>query len=128
MTSNNPPKIKRILFVDDEPTTLIIGQFLVEELGYDFTGVENSQNALRLFKSDPDQFDLLITDYLMPYLKGNELSREIQTIRPNLPVILLTGIYDFDKSLVKNDGISEIIYKPYEPNDLIAAINRCFGT
>ena len=124
---NISPHIKTILFVDDEPTTLIIGQFLIEELGYDFIGVENSQEALRIFQSDPDKFDLVITDFLMPYLKGNDLSREVQTVRSNMPVILLTGIYDFDKEQMKSDGISEIIYKPYEPNDLIAAINRCLN-
>lgn len=124
---NTSPHIKTILFVDDEPTTLIIGQFLIEELGYDFIGVKNSQEALKIFKSTPDKFDLVITDYLMPYLKGSDLSREVQKIRLDVPVILLTGIYDFDKEGIKKDGISEVVYKPYEPNDLIAAINRCLG-
>lgn len=122
--SSSPTKI---LLIDDEPTTLIIGQFLIQELGYEFKGFNNSQEALSQLEETPGKFDLVITDYLMPFIKGDDLSRRLQKINPRVPIILLTGIYDFDTEVLQKDGISEIVYKPYEPNDLISAIDRCLG-
>lgn len=60
-------------------------------LGYDVTATTSSREALKLFAASPHGFDLVITDQMMPHMTGTELSRKLIAIRPDMPIILLTG-------------------------------------
>jgi PAS domain S-box-containing protein len=86
-----PTSRLRVLFVDDEESLARIGARTVRRLGHDVTTHAGSLPALAEFRSRPDEFDLVITDFTMPHLTGVELAKEIQRIRPELPVILVSG-------------------------------------
>lgn len=60
----------------------------MEFLGYEVTGVDSSEKALKEFKRSPHSFDLLITDQTMPGLTGSDLAQQILKIRPGMPIIL----------------------------------------
>ena len=66
---------ERILVVDDEPTVAQVLRHLLESLGYRVTISTESDAALRCFGSDPEAFDLLLTDFRMPGRDGLQLSR-----------------------------------------------------
>ncbi|HBP88359.1 MAG TPA: PAS domain S-box protein [Nitrospirales bacterium] len=102
-----------VLFVDDEVSiTEILKEFL-QHLGYTVTVQVNPLEALEMFRMNPYQFDCLITDQTMPSLGGNQLSREILTIRPNMPIILCTGYsHTIDREKAIAQGISAFLYKP----------------
>jgi CheY-like chemotaxis protein len=102
-----------ILFVDDEVSiTQILKEFL-EHLGYTVTIRVNALEALEAFRTNPQQFDCLITDQTMPTLCGDQLAREILKIRPNMPIILCTGFsHTIDKDKALEQGISAFLYKP----------------
>ena len=87
----DPKGAERILFVDDEEMYAEMGEDMISSLGYAVTMKTNSQNALDTFKAEPDSFDLVITDQIMPDLSGDELMQEIRTVRPSIPIILCTG-------------------------------------
>ncbi|MCJ7810362.1 MAG: PAS domain S-box protein, partial [Desulfobulbaceae bacterium] len=82
---------ERILFVDDENSIVEFNKQRLERLGYTVETRTDSVKALALFLSNPDAFDLVITDMTMPSMTGDALARELLKIRPDLPIILCTG-------------------------------------
>jgi CheY-like chemotaxis protein len=103
----------RILFVDDEEMLVQLGKDILSTLGYEIIGEKSSTDALRLFHSKPDHFDLVITDMTMPNMTGVDLAREIFKIRPDIPVILCTGFSEnISEEKAKNLGIRQLIMKP----------------
>ncbi len=116
---------ERILFVDDEDFFADLFSRILSTLGYKMTTTNNSINAFELFASDPDQFDLLITDQTMPGTTGLELVQKVHEINPEFPVIICTG---FSENIVNKTseeiGVSDIIYKPATKKDLAISIRK----
>ncbi len=109
-----PPRNERILFVDDEEMLAIMGGSMLERLGYKVTVKTSSNDALETFKSNPQAFDLIITDQSMPNMSGAELSVELLKCRPDIRIILCTG---YSKKITKEKaqklGIREYLTKPF---------------
>ncbi len=81
--------------------------------------------ALAFFEADPDAFDLLITDQVMPRMTGDELVLAVRAVRPNLPAILFTGFGErITEDKAEKAGIREIVTKPVVASELDAAIRR----
>lgn len=109
-----PTGNERILLVDDEKSILFTGRNLLERLGYQVETRQNPIEALDLFRVDPNQFDLVITDMTMPKMTGDQLVQEILKIRPDVPVILNTGFNEkIDEEKAKQIGIRQYIEKPF---------------
>ena len=102
---------------------------MLKSMGYNAVVTNRSTQALEFFKQDPDKYDVLITDQVMPELTGSELTQQILDIRPDLPIILCTG---FSESLTAEKaaeiGIKEIIMKPIEMSELSRSINRVISS
>jgi len=114
---------ERILVVDDEVSIVEMTKLRIESLGYQVTTKTNSVEALELFCSQPDAFDLVITDQTMPKLTGDELVKKLIEIKPDLPVILCTGYsskIDSEKAILI--GISAFIMKPVDKKELAKTI------
>ena len=108
-----PTGTERILFVDDEDSLANAGRHMLESLGYDVVIRTSSEEALELFNSRPDRFDLVVTDMTMPGLTGDRLARMMMQIRADIPVILCTGFstgITEEKALAS--GIRAFINKP----------------
>ncbi len=120
-----PSGEERILFVDDlEPLTRM-GKVMLERLGYVVTPMNNSQEALELFSSDTSAFDLVITDLTMPNLIGTQLAAAILEIRPNIPIILISGFLEtMATSDWKSIGIREFATKPLSLQELGSLVRR----
>jgi PAS domain S-box-containing protein len=120
-----PTGIERILFVDDEASIVKMGSRLLERLGYSVATCTNSIDALELFRTKPDDFDLIVTDMTMPNLTGDKLALEVMRIRPGIPVILCTGyskkISDESASEI---GIKAFAYKPLAKADLAKTVRE----
>jgi signal transduction histidine kinase/ActR/RegA family two-component response regulator len=116
---------EHILFVDDEHALAQIGQQLLERLGYTVTSRTSSVEAFEALRSNPDRFDLVITDQTMPNMTGTELSRQIQTLKPELPVILCTGFSEtIGSENAMASGIRGFLLKPIALRDLSEAIRQ----
>lgn len=113
MPSNISPGNGHVLLVDDEISiTEVLKEFL-EHLGYTVTVRTNPLEALEEFRMKPHGFDCLITDQTMPRLGGDQLSREILKVRPDMPIILCTGFsHTIDKENALEQGITAFLYKP----------------
>ncbi len=86
-----PTGTERILVIDDELPIAKINSQILQRFGYHVTIRTSSIEALELFRSKPNGFDLVITDMTMPNMTGDKLAAELITIRPEIPVILCTG-------------------------------------
>lgn len=108
-----PRGCENILIVDDEDYIVEVGQKILERLGYHVDIHTNPEAALKAVLSDPDKYNLIITDMTMPKLTGDDLSQRILEIRPDMPIILCTG---FSKKIDRNRaniiGIRDYIEKP----------------
>ncbi|HPF05321.1 MAG TPA: response regulator, partial [Spirochaetota bacterium] len=116
---------ERLLIVDDEHVIAEMTRLLFQKLGYTIQTAPGGDEALEIFNSDPYNFDLIITDQVMPGMSGLELTREIKKIRPEIPVILCTGYSDIAEPVkAKELGVNEFLSKPVLTEDLAGAIRR----
>jgi signal transduction histidine kinase/CheY-like chemotaxis protein len=121
----NPGGNENILFVDDEIPIVKLGIRLLERIGYKVTGRNSSVEALALFKSAPDDFDLVITDMTMPEMVGTDFAAKLMEIRPDIPVILCTGFSEnvnFETS--PQFGLRGYIHKPILSADLYSEVRQ----
>ena len=104
---------EQILVVDDEEEIVLLLRRLLTRLGYRVVAYSSSQNAFDEFASNPEIYDLLLTDLVMPQMDGQKLIENVRAIRPDLPVILATAYVENDKVL---DSISNfsVLQKPVE--------------
>jgi len=104
---------ERILFVDDEYFQVDLGKIIFERLGYEVVTKTNSLKALELFRKNPDGFDLVIADMIMPNLPGDKLAKELIAIRPDIPIIICTGYSEqLEAEKAKSSGIKATVMKP----------------
>lgn len=115
----------RVLLVDDEKSSLEVMSIMLTHFGHTVHGVHSPVEALERFQQSPCDFDVMITDLTMPEMTGLTLASSIYTVRPELPVILMTG-YEKNmevKEMLKTN-IVRVLKKPVRMNTLIAAINE----
>lgn len=112
---------ERILLVDDEPSLLSVGGRRLTGMGFVVETAEGPAEAMRLLEDPQHQFDLMITDFSMPGMSGVELAAKVSTLRPGLPVILLTGFIDeLQESDLRAVGIRQVLHKPILGAELAA--------
>ena len=119
---------ERILFVDDEEPIRAMVDVILSRNGYLVTSFTSPEETLQVFEQQPDQFDLVMTDMTMPHLNGAELAKRMLTIRPELPVILCTGMSTLvDRKRALAMGIRDYLTKPFSKQTLLAAIHRALN-
>jgi|GEM_PF-721445 PAS domain S-box-containing protein len=116
---------ERILLVDDERMVLqSIGTYL-EHFGYKVEALTSPAAALAVFQSMADQFDIVITDQVMPNMTGDVLAGKLRELRPDIPIILCTGYAPPASAQARRAvGINEVVRKPIEPAELGMIIRR----
>ena len=116
---------ERILVLDDEAPVAKLNGMILESLGYSVTTVTASIEALALFRSKPNDFDLVLSDMTMPKMTGDLLALELMKIRPEIPIILCTG---YSKKIsgesAKDMGVKAFLYKPVVKADLAKTVRK----
>jgi CheY-like chemotaxis protein len=79
-----------VLCVDDEQNPLFLRKLVLEKAGYEVVTANSGPQALRLLQSQP--IDLVLSDLLMPGMLGTELARQIKSLHPKLPVVIVSGV------------------------------------
>jgi CheY-like chemotaxis protein len=115
----------RILFVDDEKMLTSMVKRMLTGLGYDTRAFTDSAEALAVFEKQPNAFDLVITDHVMPGMTGIELATKMLGIRPDLSVIMLTGYSEkVTSQQAAAAGIKRYLLKPIERHELSQVIHE----
>ncbi|MEO0997679.1 MAG: ATP-binding protein, partial [Pseudomonadota bacterium] len=112
---------ERILLVDDEEWVVTVTSKILERQGYRVTGVGSGAAALEAVKEAPDEFDLIVTDETMPKMTGSELVDGVRTIRPDIPIMVISG-----KQAPKAVGLTRtrFLQKPFTADELNQAVRR----
>jgi two-component system cell cycle sensor histidine kinase/response regulator CckA len=106
-------KGERILFVEDEPALAQVGARRLVRLGYQVATETDSSRALEMVQARPDDFDLLITDYSMPFLNGIQLGQALRDVAPGMPIILITGnVEGLSAAEIESAGVRLVLHKP----------------
>jgi DNA-binding NarL/FixJ family response regulator len=92
------------------------------------TAFSDATLALEAFRARPDEFDIVLTDLAMPKLPGFELARQVLAVRPDVPVLLLSGnIGHDDEAHARAIGIRQMVLKPVAMSALVRIMERQFN-
>jgi PAS domain S-box-containing protein len=113
-----------VMIVDDEKPLVALAEEILAALGYEPVGFNTSLVALEAFREAPQRFDIVLTDETMPQLVGTDLAREIRLLRPDIPIVLMSGYSGSPlDERARAVGIQEVLRKPLQSKD----IAECFG-
>lgn len=114
---------ERVLLVDDEESVLEIGRRMLERLGYSVTATGSSKEALALFRARPSEYDLVVSDFIMPSMTGTVLARRIRGLRADLPIVLLTGFGELPAAKRLSEcGVRSLLRKPFVLSELAQTV------
>lgn len=114
-----------ILLVDDQDMVAQVTARGLQRLGFRVITHTDGRRALDDFIQTPEIFDVVITDQIMPHMSGVRLTRKIRDIRPDIPVILITGFRDsFNEQQAKEAGVTDFVLKPTSHRDLAELVRR----
>jgi PAS domain S-box-containing protein len=130
MPSSAPPPAPRaiprevhVLFVDDEPRIAELTAHVLVHHGFRVTVQTSAALALDVFRSAPEDFDLVVTDHTMPGMNGVELAERITGIRPGIPVLLASGQTEPPSfETMRRAGIVDALPKPFPVSALAERI------
>ena len=114
-----------VMIVDDERMLIALAEEMLAGLGYEPVGFDSGATALQAFRLAPQRFDVVLTDENMPGLTGIELTRQVRQVRPDIPVLMMSG--HGGAQLAERAaavGISEVLRKPLQRRDLSEALER----
>ena len=113
----------RILLIDDNRHGLIARRSVLEELGHAVTVASNGQDGIDEFTSTP--FDVVVTDYRMPGLTGQQVIRKLRQQSSKTAIVLLSGYVEAMGLTARETGADVVLSKgPGEVQELIRAITR----
>jgi predicted ATPase/signal transduction histidine kinase/ActR/RegA family two-component response regulator len=114
-----------VMIVDDQHSLVELTEEMLAALGYEPVGFDSSMAALQAFRAEPQRFDLVLTDQTMPDLSGVDLAREIRRVRPELPVVLMSGYSGAQiTERARAAGVAELLRKPLVRRDIAEALGR----
>ncbi len=120
-----PRGSESVLFVDDEESLADMSKLMLERLGYRVETRLNPVEALELFQSNPEAFDLVITDMTMPQMTGVKLSEKLKGVRSDIPIIISTGhSLQIDGEKARQLGISAYVMKPIAMKEMAITIRE----
>ncbi len=121
-----PAKLRgRILVIDDEPVVRRVLSKMLQELGFEVTGSEDSLEAIEFYRRNAQRIDLVILDLVMPKLGGREVLIRLREINPRVKAILSTG---YDREGVVKEILSQrcvsFLQKPYTMDSLATVVQH----
>ena len=116
---------ERIFIIDDESSIASPLQAILENTGYQVTAFMDSTEALRTIEQNPNDVDIIVSDYSMPQLSGLEIAQALRAAGINIPIILASGFLEKAiEDAARRLGITEFIAKPISSYQITDAISR----
>ena len=114
-----------VMIVDDERPLVALTEEMLARIGYEPVGFDSSAAALRAFQAQPQRFDVILTDEAMPELTGTDLAREIRRLRPEVPIVLMSGYGGTQLTArAASHGVTEVLRKPLQSRELAETLAR----
>ena len=114
---------RRILLIDDDETIIAPFQLILQKEGYQVDTASTGRQALE--KARETEYQMVISDIVLPDIRGIEVAKKIREFNRNIRLIIITGFPDLADSLETIDlGIDEILIKPIKPDELLRAVKE----
>jgi two-component system, cell cycle sensor histidine kinase and response regulator CckA len=117
-----PEANQTILLVEDEPAVRLFAQRVLTDCGYRVMAFGDPSLALDFAIHDPTSYDALVTDVIMPTISGSKLAERIALVRPDLPVLFMSG---YEAGALPG-GAPPPLAKPFSAQDLLDAVATIF--
>jgi PAS domain S-box-containing protein len=117
-----------VLVADDEETVRAVAARMLETLGFRVVLAADGEEAIGLFRADPDAFRLVLLDLTMPRLGGEEVFRQLRQLRPELRVLLMSGYTEQEVTTrFAGKGLAGFLQKPFQLPTLLAKVRQALG-
>ena len=128
-TAVAPPTLRgegrHVLYLDDDSAMVLLVTRLLNKRGFKVTGFEVAAEAIAAVRAAPESFDLVVTDFNMPKASGLDVARAIVEIRPDLPLVIISGyITDSLRSSARHAGVHHLVQKANSVEELAEAIAK----
>jgi two-component system, OmpR family, phosphate regulon response regulator PhoB len=114
---------KRILIVDDERAVRETLRMLLPSKHYTIVEANNGAEAFALFLGS--KFDLVLTDFEMPFVKGNELASRIKRVAPQQPILMITAFHHRPGA---DNPVDAVLSKPFDSRRLMQTMDELMGS
>jgi DNA-binding NtrC family response regulator len=111
-----------ILIADDDPDMLRVTAAILNRSGYKVLTAMNAEAALKAFQEAPQAIQLVISDVVMPGMKGPQLIRSIKSLSPSTATLLMSGTFG-----IAGEPSAASIEKPFRVPALIAVVQDLLG-
>jgi two-component system, cell cycle sensor histidine kinase and response regulator CckA len=117
-----------VLIVEDEDAVRELAAEFMKSTGYTVLAARDGQEALAIASKRPnDSIRVLLTDIVMPNMRGPELAQRLKALSPHLKVIYMSGYLEFNKSNGEFPGPSYFLQKPFSRDSLIGKVDEVLG-
>ena len=114
-----------ILFVEDEPALRVMGETMLNGLGYNAIAAGSPNEAISFAKEHKGGIDLLITDIVMPEMNGNELACHLKGLLPSLKILFMSG---YTANVIVHHGVLDrgvnFMQKPFSRTQLSRKVRK----
>ncbi|HBE71175.1 MAG TPA: hypothetical protein DDW52_23765 [Planctomycetaceae bacterium] len=117
------PGTQKILIAEDEVSLAQIYSQFLSQLGYRVATCNSGREALEMFRLSPEAYDLVLSDFDMPEMTGQQLMEEIRKMKPDLPFIISSGFCKNEATLLE-DHTCVFLDKPVSLGALSETIRR----
>jgi signal transduction histidine kinase/CheY-like chemotaxis protein len=116
---------QHVLYADDDEVIVLVVERLLAQAGYRVTALRDGRAAVAAVQTDPEAWDLVVTDFNMPAVTGLEVARAVKAARPGLPVIISSGyITDALRAQAASAGVSRLVHKQNMMEELLPAVRE----
>ncbi|MFT5287343.1 MAG: DNA-binding response OmpR family regulator [Planctomycetota bacterium] len=123
--TNSPPNRAHVLVAEDTPTILRLLGKVLTRAGYRVTLTKDGEEAIRTHAEQPDDFDLLILDIMLPKRTGEEVLDAVRLTSPGIAALFTTGLGEEALSQeLRNNGVIEIVQKPWNSVTILEAVKN----
>ena len=111
---------ERVLLVEDDNAVRAVTMSILKRAGYEVIDARNAGEALLICEEAHDGLDLLITDFIMPHLTGDQLIKRLHKIIPDLPSIIMSGY--MKRVSAELSEVDALLAKPFRPEELLRIV------
>lgn len=125
VTSHGNPPQSSILVVEDEELVRAYVNLVLQGDGYDVLESKDGLDAVNVFEAAQERIGLVILDLTLPKLKGLDVAAKMRTLRPTVPIILMSGSHDVDMAQhATQPHLTTFLPKPFRPDDLLKLVKK----
>ena len=115
----------RVLLVEDDPMVRLTTQAMLQELGYEVLAPDTAEQAVIICEQPDQEFDILVTDLIMPDMSGKDLWERVRTLQPGMSVLFISG---YTNDVIVHHGVLDpgvhFLAKPFNLKDLATKVGQ----